>query len=152
MHSCTLSQLLYLWGKICSGKTYIQSQCFRSFQLVCCARGTKDGSANRMCQLYCCRSHAASCRVNEYALTHLQTALREEGIVCRHKNFRDRCCLYKIKVFGYLNQQPFMYHKIFRLSAAACDSHHALSWFPTAYQWSDCVNLSSKFHPWNIGW
>ncbi len=63
----------------------------------------QSGRARRAGQLDGRRADAAAHRVDQDALAHLQTSLREQSIVRGHKDFGNASSLHKVQVIWHLN-------------------------------------------------
>src|SRR5690242_7366755 len=100
-----------------------------------------------MGQLNSCGSNATACRVNEYALAHLQFCLGKEGIVGGHEDLWYACRLHKTQGFWYLDKDALLSQEEFSLPSTTCYAHDALPWLPQAHKGTNSINLTGKLKP-----
>src|SRR5688572_6533773 len=94
--------------------------------------------------------------MNQNLLTHLQIALREQRVVRRHKDFRNRGGLNPIQIVGNRRERRFGHRDVFRLRAAAGNAENSIADCPNARVFAGAFNLTGELKPGNVlriaGW
>ena len=88
--------------------------------------------------------------MNENSLTHLQLALREQRVVCSHKDFRNRGGLNPIEIVRNPRERRFRHRDVFRLRAAAGDAENSIADFPNARVFADAFNFTGELKSGNV--
>ena len=88
--------------------------------------------------------------MNQNALAHFHAALRKQGIVRGHEDFRNRGCFGPIKVRRNFREVALRQGDELGLCAAANDSKNAIANLPPARVCTDLNDFAGEFQPGNL--
>src|ERR1700680_2894714 len=129
----------------------IEAELLRALELVWGARGPDYPRAHHERDLHSRRSNPATHGVNEHRFTGAKPESSEERVVCGEKDFRNRGGIFPRQRLWNRYRFALVRAQVFRVTAAADDSHHPVADFPKGRRLSDGIDLARVFHPRHIG-